>query len=225
MDNNTIPPPYHNNTIPSIASNPHLIHTHSPPYQKFIQFGPRYDYGAYEQGLLLGAFYYTYPMSTVLSGFLLDRYGIGRKFIIVAFVLAGGVTLLSPWAASATNIAWLFAARLLVGMSQGGVFPNIHRLISKWAPPDEIGMFTVAIMGSNAGTILAWLICGPIIETWGWQWSFYVVGIATVAFVVLWTYNVYDRPALHPRIDPAERDYVETATQQLSEKDVRASCC
>lgn len=154
-------------------------------------------------------------------GFLLDRYGIGRQFIFAAFVLSAVAVVLSPLAARLDSIAALFVLRLIIGVAQGGTYPNVHRLISKWAPPAELGLFMVAVAGSNVGTVLAWTVSGAVIERCGWQWSFYANGILVAGFLALWWYNAYDRPALHPRITAAEQSFIEQSKPQSTVDNVR----
>lgn len=188
-----------------------------------FQYGPRYNWGAYDQGLLLGAFFYSYSLSTTPMGFLLDRYGIGRQFIFGAFVVSAVAVVLSPLAAAAADdsIVGLFVLRLVIGVAQGGTYPNVHRLISTWAPPAELGLFMVAAAGSNVGTVLAWTLSGALIEQCGWQWSFYANAILVVAFLALWWYNAYDRPSQHPRITAAEQSFIEQSKPQTTVANVR----
>lgn len=148
---------------------------------------------------------------------LIDKYGLGREFILVAFVLSAASVLLSPVVLQAAGIASstaasfgaMFALRLLLGLVQGGTFPNISRLGSRWAPRNELGVFMVANHGSSLGTIVAGLMTGTVIETFGWQWTFYVNGILVLVFLMLWWWTVYDAPAQHPRIRPVEREFIE----------------
>lgn len=193
-------------------------------HSAFLQYGPRYDWSAYEQGLLLGAFYYVYPIASVPCGLIQDRYGIGREFIAVAFAVTAILCAISPLAAAvgAGSFGYLFAVRLLMGIAQGGTFSNLHRLVSRWAPRDELGTFAGSIIGSNVGTMLTWAMSGAIIESWGWQWSFHVAAMLVVVFVAVWWYAVYDSPAKHPRITLAEREYIENnlaATTSTLNKD------
>lgn len=146
---------------------------------------------------------------------LIDKFSLGRPFVFVAMLLAGIVMLLTPLAVSSGSFAVAFVMRMFIGFTLGGIFPNIHRLVSRWAPRSEVGLFMVANHGSNVGTVLAWVISGAIIESYGWQWSFYAVGIVIVGFLVLWWWTVYDSPARHPRIRPAERALIESSVPPL----------
>lgn len=46
-------------------------------------------------------------------------------------------------------------------------------------------------------------------ETFGWVYAFYVPAIITVIVTIMWFIFVYDSPAQHPRINIAEREYIE----------------
>ena len=43
----------------------------------------------------------------------------------------------------------------------------------------------------------------------------YYSGGLSVLWSVAWMFLVYDTPAVHPRISPAERKYIEDATESL----------
>lgn len=185
-----------------------------------FQYGPRYDWGAYEQSLILGAFFYSYSVTTMPIGLLLDRYGIGKQFVFVAFAVSAGTMLLIPWAASTGSFGWLFAMRLVIGAVQGGTLPNIHRLISQWAPPSELGAFMLTVLGCHVGTVVAWTVTGSIVSQWGWKCAFYVDTLLMVLFLALWWRNVYDRPALHPRIEASEREFIELSKPKTADVEV-----
>lgn len=89
------------------------------------------------------------------------------------------------------------------------MFPALHNLISKWAPPHEKGKFLFALIGSSAGIIITWPLIGLIVESIGWIWSFYIPAGFTAFFIVLWYFCVFDTPSLHPRISAKEMKYIE----------------
>lgn len=73
------------------------------------------------------------------------------------------------------------------------------------------------LFGTDIGTVVTWSLCGVLIETWGWQWAFYVPGFISALFTVLWFFVVYDTPAEHPRILPKERAYIEASLTGINE--------
>lgn len=56
--------------------------------------------------------------------------------------------------------------------------------------------------------MIDWSMSGFIIESYGWQYAFYVVAVIVAVFVFIWYFMVYDSPSGHPKISQSERDYI-----------------
>jgi MFS transporter, ACS family, solute carrier family 17 (sodium-dependent inorganic phosphate cotransporter), other len=82
-------------------------------------------------------------------------------------------------------------------------------LVSRWAPKDEKGKFVSALLGGALGNVITWVMLGPIIKTFGWQFGFYIPALITLVFVLLWYILVADSPADHARISKQEREHIE----------------
>ena len=65
--------------------------------------------------------------------------------------------------------------------------------------------------GASFGTLIIFTLAGYIAENLGWEAVFYVTGVSSLVWVLVWFYLVYDTPAQHPRIDQEEREYIETS--------------
>lgn len=98
---------------------------------------------------------------------------------------------------------------------QGVVYPSLHCLVARWAPPDEKGKFVGALLGGALGSILTWPSLGMIIESFGWIWAFLVCGIIVLCWTLIWYFIVTDSPESHPRISEEEKKYI---TDSLSGK-------
>lgn len=85
----------------------------------------------------------------------------------------------------------------------------MHHLSAQWIPPNELGQFLTSYMGSAVGIVVFYPLFGFIMSIWSWQSIFYVSGIFGGVWYAAWLYLVYDSPDKHPRIDPAEREYIE----------------
>lgn len=170
-------------------------------------FGPRIRWTVYQQSALLGAFFYGYAAGAVPIGLLVEKYGIAKRYILIALAACTLLEALSPMAAHA-SFEWLFASRLAMGLLQSAFFPATHKLYSKWAPRNELGIFCCAGLGSSAGTLLTWLCTGVLIERAGWLNSFYVPAAILAVFTVAWWWLVFESPDVHPRIAAAEREYI-----------------
>lgn len=176
------------------------------------QYGPRYAWSAYQQSILVGAYFYGNVL-TFPAGLLVERFGYARRTIIASFAVCTLLAVLTPLAALAHRFALMFAVRFGMGMAQGLLYPAYTKLISRWAPPAEIGLFTSTLMGSNIGTVLAWCVSGELVEAYGWAVSFYANAAISAAFTVCCGFLIYDSPAVHPRCGVAERTLIEKSLE------------
>lgn len=94
---------------------------------------------------------------------------------------------------------------------KGVLYPSLHNLVSKWAPPDERGKFVSALLGGTFGTVATWPLAGLLMETFGWAYAFYVPAVIALFVTAIWFLIVYDTPAQHPRITAAEKEHIQKA--------------
>ncbi|KAF2882551.1 hypothetical protein ILUMI_23629 [Ignelater luminosus] len=169
-------------------------------------YGVRYDWDAQLQGLILGSYFWGYILTSIPGGYLAERFG-PTKTVGVSGVISAVLTILTPLSAS-----WHYSAvitlRFILGIMGGVVYPALHCLVSRWAPPNEKGKFIGALMGGTLGTMLTWPILGYIIENWGWNWAFFAPGIFSIVWCCLWMILVSDTPETHPRISEDEKLYI-----------------
>lgn len=185
-----------------------------------FQHGPRYNWTQHDQSLVLGSYFWGYLLTSLPGGYLAETYG-GRHVVGVAMIISVfctcAVPVLSQW-----GLAWVIAARTVTGAAAGPIYPCLHFLISRWAPPDEKGKFIAALMGGTFGTVLTWSIVGILIEKAGWDYAFYVPALIAIVMTICWYGLVYDTPKDHPRILKEERDYIENVLgESFSQKKVR----
>lgn len=130
-------------------------------------------------------------------------------------------TLVVPLSAN-MGLGWVVAARALTGASAGPIYPALHSIISRWAPPDEKGKFIASLMGGTFGTVITWPLVGILIEQAGWSYAFYVPAVLTIVMTLIWYCVVYDTPEVHPWITKEEKDYIDqTLGTAFSKEKVR----
>lgn len=97
------------------------------------------------------AFFITYGLFQVPSGFLTDQFGV-RKMLTI-FILAWSA--FTGLQAFAQSFAVLAALQLLCGMAQAGAYPAGARLVRDWNPPTSrgFGSAMVALGGRVGGGI------------------------------------------------------------------------
>lgn len=179
------------------------------------QFGPRFAWSTYEQSLVVGAYFYGNVLFAVPLGMAVQHFGWAKAAILWTFVLCVGLGLLSPLAAG-LSFGCMFAVRFLMGSLQALLHPAYTHLLVKWAPPAELGLFTIAVMGSNMGTVLTWSLSGVIVESLGWAASFYITSAIAAVFTLSWLWLVYDTPDEHPRIGAAEREFIAASQHDVA---------
>lgn len=97
-------------------------------------------------------------MTSLPGGMLAEWLG-GRS--VVGYTLAASAILTACTPAAADGSYWfVFAIRLCTGILAGVLYPALHNLISKWAPPSERGKFISALLGGTFGTVVTWPVAG-----------------------------------------------------------------
>src|SRR5258708_27506809 len=140
-------------------------------------------------GAVLGAFGLGYAITTLLGGFAVDRYG-ARIVLTVAAILwrlSIGMTAL------ANSIAVLYAARGLLGVSEGPNFPPLTGAVSHWLSPPERA---TGLGNALLAVPLALAIGGPIVTQllgWlDWRLTFGILFVVSAAWVPLWYFLFRD---------------------------------
>jgi len=141
------------------------------------------------KALLDSAFLLTYGLMYLGGGWLLDRLGTRRGFLVIMIFwslacashgLAGGVLMLA-------------ASRLLLGAGEGGGFPAATRAVAEWFPVNE----RATAMGIiNAGTAVGSVAAPPLIALvltqvhWldlaSWRWVFFLTGGLGLLWTLWW---------------------------------------
>lgn len=157
------------------------------------------------KAFLDSAFLATYGLMYLGGGWLLDRIGTRRGFLVIMIFwslacashgLAGGVIALA-------------ASRLLLGVGEGGGFPAATRAVAEWFGPRDRA---AAIGLINAGTAVGAVIAPPLIALilahgdWfglaSWRWVFFITGAFGLAWA-LWWWTSYTTPDVAPDAESA----------------------
>jgi sugar phosphate permease len=162
-----------------------------------------------DTGDAMGAFFLTYALCQVPSGWLAQRWG-GRRTLTL---YAAGWSLVMAFTAASTNLPALLGARWAMGALQAGVFPCCTMILASWYPDTRRG-FASAVLNSfmlAGGVMVSWMtaqLIGPL----GWRWLFLlyaVPGLAWAAWFAVWFRN---RPQEHPAVNAAELAIISPQT-------------
>ncbi|WGM39078.1 MFS transporter [Caulobacter sp. NIBR1757] len=155
-----------------------------------------------------------YAVSYLLFGRFIDRigarWGFGVAFLIwqIGHIAHAGVSSLSH----------MIAARVLLGVGEGGGFPGGIKAVAEWFPKKErafaTGLFNA---GTNIGAIVTPLVVPALVLAWGWQAAFVVTGLAGLLWLPIWLI-VYRRPREQKALTPAELAWIEQDAPDPVEK-------
>jgi MFS family permease len=139
-------------------------------------------------GLLASALSLTWSVAAFGMGKLSDMTG-KRKFWLVISTLAFSVC--SFFSGIAATFLMLLAARLLMGVAEGGVMPISHALVATEVSPERRGIAQgiAQNFGSNLlGSFVAPVLLVAFAVHFGWRSAFYLAGIPGLisAFLMMW---------------------------------------
>jgi ACS family D-galactonate transporter-like MFS transporter len=158
------------------------------------------------KGVLLSAFFWTYALFHIPSGWLLDRFG-PRVIYPIAVGWWSIWTALTAFAHGAGTVV-LF--RVGLGIGEAPVQPANVKVVSRWFPRRERAFASSLFdMGQQIGTALSVPIVTALAVAGGWRLSFIVIGIAGLLWILGWLV-VYRDPEQHRRVSPAELAHIRS---------------
>ncbi len=128
------------------------------------------------------AYLLAYVVPLLVSGRLGDQFG-PKNVYLTGLVLFTGA---SAWCGLSNSVTTLIVARAVQGLGAALMTPQTMAVITRTFPPDKRGT-AMSVWGSVAGVaiLVGPLAGGFLVDTWGWEWIFFInVPIGVVAFVL-----------------------------------------
>jgi MFS family permease len=143
-----------------------------------------------QMGLLLSAFLWAYAFAQLPIGYLLDRIGpkraLGLGLVLWSAAQAAGGLM--------RGFAPFVAARALLGLGEGPMFPAASAVVRDWFRMDRR---TSATGVWNSAPAIAQALAPPVLTllmtTIGWRWMFVVLGLAGLVLAGVWMIVYRDR--------------------------------
>ncbi|WP_164988843.1 MFS transporter [Fictibacillus sp. S7] len=172
-------------------------------------------------GILGSAFFWSYALMQIPVGMIVDKLG-ARLTYSIAIVWW---SLCTVFTGLGRSIGTLIGIRVLMGIGEAPAFPTNTRVISDWLPANERG---VANGIFNSGTAIGIGITTPvlawIIEKWGWQAAFVVIGSIGFIWLAFWLFFFRNQPSQSAIANKAEVDYIAAGqTETKSELAIKIS--
>ncbi|MGI5468687.1 MFS transporter [Streptomyces sp. CA-132043] len=134
-------------------------------------------------GFGAGLFFVAYAIFEVPSNMLMERFG--PKVWLTRIMITWG--LVAAAMAFVTSAEMFYVLRFLLGVAEAGFFPAVIYYFTRWLPDSDRGRATtIFLMGSGTASVIAGPVSGALLEMhglWGhagWQWMFFIEGIASV---------------------------------------------
>jgi sugar phosphate permease len=174
-----------------------------------VAAGAAHDFGLpiAALGAFTSLFFVGYLVSSLLGGFVVDRFG-ARRTLVAALVPLG---LLTIGFGLVRSVAAAAVIQLLMGLAAGVDFAACMRLIAeRFERVRRASATGVLMMASSAGVLVVGLVAAPLTGLGSWAWVFVVFGAVTLLVAAAVLVVVGDVPTATVPDGPAWRAAVPT---------------
>lgn len=149
--------------------------------------GKEFSLNPSAMGMVLSVFFVGYALMQLPGGWLADKFG-SKKVIIISLLFWSAFTAI-------TGLAWslgsLIVIRLLFGLGEGAFPCASLKGVAEHFPRAERPKMTGGLLSSNyVGSAIAPMIIAPLLMYLGWRHMFGIIGIAGIAFVIVYWFVV-----------------------------------
>jgi ACS family glucarate transporter-like MFS transporter len=162
----------------------------------------------FQISLLEQAFVIGYALFQLPGGLFGQRVGARRAFVyigLLAFVAMVATALAPAYFGAETVFVALFAAQLLLGVSQGAIFPISAGVFGAWFPP---GRWALVQGLQTAGLQLGAAVTPPVVAilmvSLGWQQALVWISVPGLAVIAWWAWYARNTPKQHRGVSAAE---------------------
>ena len=168
-----------------------------------------------QSGWFMGAFFWTYALFQVPSGWVSERFG--TRIVLTIFAIG--------WSAATIGIGiaqgfvLLIAAQLVMGAAQAGIFPASCNSIGHWMPLSQRSMacgFLAA--GMQVGAITASFLTGALIVPISWRWVFVIYAIPCLLWATGFGIRFRNRPDQDIFVNKSEIALIKVGREKREEK-------
>jgi len=126
-------------------------------------------------GVLMGIFLVPYGFSNIFFSPNIDKNG--SKVILIGSMTGCSIAVFLG-AFFGHNYILFLLSRLLLGLSQGVMYPIATKVIAGWFSRRTRGRAnSIFMVGAPLGIVISPILMGPIIHSMGWRYSFYLIAL------------------------------------------------
>ncbi len=163
---------------------------------------------AADSGFAAGIFFVGYMVLQIPGGIMASRWS-ARKTVAILMVLWGITAVATGFVQTRDQ---LYAARFILGIFEGGVWPAVLVLLATWFPQTErarANAFWMSCLPISA--VFMAPLTGWLLNFLTWRTVFVIEGVPPLVWVFVWWFFIADHPHEAKWVSSAERDYVENA--------------
>jgi len=150
--------------------------------------GRDFGVGAATAAVTMAAYFGAVAAVIPLCGWLADRVGVRRSFVLGMLAFTGASLLCGLVPNSSTGFLWLIVFRVLQGVGGAAMITVGQLAILRVAPRENLLNVTAyLIWPALAAPVIAPVVGGLITESLGWRWLFFInipIGLAAVIFAL-----------------------------------------
>ncbi|RKQ50204.1 ACS family hexuronate transporter-like MFS transporter [Roseivirga pacifica] len=167
-----------------------------------------------DYALILNIFLVAYAIGQSVSGKMFDKIGTRAGFV-VSITLWGLATALHAFAKGVLSFSFF---RVLLGLGEAGNWPGAVKSNAEWFPAKERALAQGIF---NSGAAMGSIVAPPLIAVvWvaiGWKYTFVLLGLLGILWVIPWLIINKSIPAKHKWITEKEREYILSGIKQKEE--------
>ena len=142
-------------------------------------------------GWLLTAFLFAYAVFQIPGALVGQRAGGRRMLALIGLATA----IASLGTAFGKIFAVLLAARALLGVAQGGLFPVGAGMIRAWYPVNRwASAQALVVTGLWSGAAVTPALVAWLMQTYDWRLALVITSVPTILLVIVWYWYARDRP-------------------------------
>jgi len=186
---------------------------------------PELHLGQFEIGLLEQAFVVGYALFQMPGGIFGQRIGARRTFVVIGLTafLATVATPIAPEFFAGRGLFFaLLGVQLLLGISQGAIFPVSAGVFEAWFPPNRWSLVQgLQTMALGLGAALTPPLISHLMVRFGWQQALLWASLIAPGLIVLWAWYGRNTPREHPSVSPEELSEIGNQAQAHSSISLR----
>lgn len=179
----------------------------------------------FQIGFIEQAFVVGYAIFQMPGGIVGQRLGARLTFVVIglaAFAATIATPIVPEFFSGTTLFAVLIAVQLLLGLSQGAIFPVSAGVFEAWFPPNRWAIVQgLQTMGLGLGAALTPPLIVSLMMGLGWQQALVWASLPALVLIAGWGFYGRNSPREHPSMSQQELDEIGSQPQAHSSISVK----